>query len=483
MAAINDGDQAPAARCGISLSYRKVALRACLITVLVFALGCGNTLPDSRQMVRSVLAPHSADSREDSYYAPASPERKAAAIAPETGAEVSARLRRHLKVEAAISGAPLLGGNRVLLLQNGPAAYQAMFAALSTATNSINLETFIFTDDKVGRQFADLLIAARRRGVQTNVIYDGFGSMATSGQFFDGMRRAGVSVVEFNPLNPLRAKRGLLKSVKQRDHRKLLIVDGKTAFTGGINISGDYEHGLSGRPRASDVPEMWRDTDVEIQGPAVNQLQRLFVAHWYEQTGHLLAVADYFPDADHPGATMVRVIGSTQDAGFSQMYVTLVSAIWHAEHRVYITTAYFAPDPQLLRALERAARRGVDVELILPRHSDYAVARYAAQTHYEELLTAGVRIYEREDVILHAKTATIDGVWSTVGSTNLDWLSFASDDEINVTILDPEFAARMEQAFAADREQSRQITLQSWERRSYRVRMRDWMAGSVESWL
>jgi cardiolipin synthase len=458
-----------------------------LAAALVFLfLGCGNTLPDSRLMVRSILHHHDGDSRteeatERGYYVAAGEPAKPA-IPAETQAELSDRLRRHLKIEAAISGAPLLGGNKVILLQNGAAAYQAMFAAMSGARNSINLETFIFTDDEVGRQFASLLIAARRRGVLANVIYDGFGSMATSAQFFDRLRRAGVSVVEFNPMNPLRAKGSLLKSVKQRDHRKLLIVDGKIAFTGGINITG-LEKGISRASRGADVPEMWRDTDVEIQGPAVNQLQRLFVAHWFKQTGHLLPVADYFPQEDSPGDVMVRVIGSTQDAGFSQMYVTLISAIWHAERRVYITTAYFAPDAQLLRALEQAARRGVDVELILPRHSDYAVARYAAQTHYQDLLTAGVRVYEREDVILHAKTATIDGVWSTVGSTNLDWLSFASDDEINVTILDPEFAQRMERAFAADREQSRQITLQAWERRSCRVRVRDWLASTVETWL
>ena len=440
-------------------------------------------------MVRAVLHGHYAaeDRREGAqsgnYEAPSRVGLQSASLPPETASEVSRRLRRHLKVEAAISGAPLLPGNKVTLLQNGPAAYNAMFAAMRSAKNSINLETFIFTDDKVGRQFADLLVRAHRRGVQANVIYDSFGSMSTSAQFFDDMRHAGVSVVEFNPINPFFAVRRFFRGVEQRDHRKLLIVDGKTAFTGGINISGYYENGISGRPRGSDVPDMWRDTDVEIQGPAVNQLQRLFVDHWFKQSGHLLPVADYFPDEDSPGDMMVRVIGSSQDAGFSQMYVTLISAIWHAERRVYITTAYFAPDAQLLRALERAAERGVDVELILPRHSDYAVARYAAQTHYSELLAAGVKIYEREDAILHAKTVTIDGVWSTVGSTNLDWQSFAFNDEINVTILDPEFAQRMEQAFADDREQSREITRQAWENRSCRVRMRDWLASTVQRWL
>ncbi len=443
--------------------------------------GCADTLPNTRAMVHAALARYHAaeDRREVAEHGYAASPPQLAVLPRQTAAEVSARLQRHLKVEAAISGAPLLGGNTVTLLQNGPAAYQAMFTAMSRAANSINLETFIFTDDEVGRRFAALLIQARRRGAQCNVIYDGFGSLSTSTQFFDGLRRAGVSVVEFNPINPLYG----LKRIEQRDHRKLLIIDGRIAFTGGINISGDYAQGISRRPRGADVADMWRDTDVEIEGPAVNQLQRLFVAHWVKQTGHLLPVADYFPDEDSPGDMMVRVIGSSQDAGFSQMYVTLVSAIWHAEERVYLTTAYFSPDAQLLRALEQAARRGVDVELIVPRHSDYVVARYAAQTHYEELLSAGVKIYEREDVILHAKTVTIDGVWSTVGSTNLDWLSFASNDEINVTILDAGFARQMEQAFAADREQSREITLRSWEHRSYRVRMRDWLASTIQGWL
>jgi cardiolipin synthase A/B len=464
---------------------RVVTSSTLLAAILGVALaGCYNALPDTKAMVHTALAAQRAEDRREGT----SPDRSPAAAqsepeqsAREAVADVNARLQRYLKIEAAITGAPLIGGNRVALLQNGPAAYSAMFAAIQNARNSINLETFIFTDDDTGRRFAALLEQAHRRGVQTNVIYDGFGSLHTPGKFFDDMRQAGVSVVEFNPINPFAAR--FTFSLNHRDHRKLLIIDGKIAFTGGINISGDYEKGISGAPHGTNVPNLWRDTDIEVQGPAVTELQKLFVAHWVKQTGHLLPNADYFPDEDEPGNVSVRVIGSSQDAGFSQMYVALVSAIWHAERRVHITTAYFAPDPQLMRALEEAARRGVDVELILPRHSDYAVARYAAQTHYEELLDAGVKIYERRDAILHAKTVTIDGVWSTVGSTNLDWLSFASDDEINVTILDPQFASQMEQAFAADREQSAEITREPWENRSVRVRMRDWLASTVQGWL
>jgi cardiolipin synthase len=356
-----------------------------------------------------------------------------------------------------------------------------MFDAMRNARTSINLETFIFTDDEVGQKFASLLIDARRRGAQVNVIYDSFGSKDTSAEFFENLRAGGVSVVEFNPVNPFAATHGW--SLKQRDHRKLLIVDGKTAITGGINIAGDYEKGLSGGSRGQDVPGMWRDTDIEIQGPAVADLQRLFVDQWVKQTGKLLPNADYFPNEDSPGDVMVRVIGSSQDNGFSRMYVALVAAIWHAQRQVHITTAYFAPDAQFMRALERAGTRGVDVELVLPRHSDYAVARYAAQTHYEDLLQSKVKVYERNEAILHAKTVTIDGVWSTVGSTNLDWLSFGSDDEVNVTVLDTQFAQQMEQAFAADREQSNEITRQAWENRSLRVRVRDWLASTVERLL
>ncbi len=452
--------------------------------------GCSNSLPNTRALIHAALERDSAEDRReaarDARQADAEVDKaggrgEAVSLPPDTGAAVSARLQRFLEIERAITRTPLVGGNQVVLLQNGPAAYSAMFTAMRNARNSINLETFIFTDDEVGQKFASLLIDARRRGVAVNVIYDSFGSKDTSSGFFDGLRQAGVSVVEFNPVNPFTARHSW--SLKHRDHRKLLIIDGKTAFTGGINITGDYEKGLSGRPRSQDAPDMWRDTDVEIEGPAVTDLQRLFVDQWVKQTGNLLSNADYFPDEDEPGAVMVRVIGSSQDSGFSRMYVTLVAAIWHAQRSVHITTAYFAPDAQFLRALEKAGARGVDVELILPRHSDYAVARYAAQTHYEELLKAGVKIYERDDAILHAKTVTIDGVWSSVGSTNLDWLSFATNDEINVSVLDPRFAQQMEQAFAADREQSTEITPQDWANRSVRVRIRDWLASTVQRWL
>ncbi len=448
--------------------------------------GCSaNGLPNTRTMIKAILERDHPNLNQDDYTVPLLP----ASRKPDrqmTEADISARFQRYLKIEAAISKEPLLPGNKVVLLENGPASYRAMFNAIAGAKNSVNLESFIFVDDMVGRQFAAALIAARRRGAQVNVMYDSLGSFDTPSQFFDNMRRQGISVVEFNPVNPFA---GGLRwpwhpwSIWPRDHRKLLIVDGKTAFTGGINITADYEKGISRRPRGENVPNMWRDTDVEIQGPAVTKLQALFVAHWLQYSAEPLPTADYFPPQDSPGNVMVRVIGSSQDAGFSRMYVSLISAIWHSERNVDITTAYFTPDEQLLRALEQAAARGVNVVLLLPKHTDVQITRYAAHDYYQQLLDAGVKIYERKDAILHAKTVTIDGVWSTIGSTNLDWLSFAEDDEINITVLDAGFASEMERAFAGDLEQSAEITRKQWLNRSYRARIRDWLATTIDGWL
>ncbi len=280
------------------------------ITVVLSVLitGCSNSLPNTRAIVHAALARDAAEdqregtpdrSKTDAEVGKGGGQGGAVELPPDTQAAISERLQRFLEIERDVTLAPLVEGNKVLLLQNGPAAYSAMFAAIRSASNSINLETFIFTDDEVGQKFASLLTEARRRGVVVNVIYDSFGSKDTSSNFFEGLREAGVSVVEFNPINPFAARHWW--SVKRRDHRKLLIIDGKTAFTGGINITGDYEKGLSGGPRSQAAPDLWRDTDVEIAGPAVAELQTLFVDQWVKQTGNLMPNADYFPAEDKPG--------------------------------------------------------------------------------------------------------------------------------------------------------------------------------------
>ncbi|MFA6262514.1 MAG: phospholipase D-like domain-containing protein, partial [Bacteroidia bacterium] len=334
---------------------------------------------------------------------------------------------RHLALEEAIVGSPLTTGNEVTLLQDGPATYQAMFAAIDAARDHINMETYILEDDEVGQRFALALIAKQRQGVQVNLIHDSVGTLGTPPAFFQALTDSGIRVLAFNPINPLVALAARQDwALNQRDHRKLLIVDGHTAFLGGINISSVYSGGSFSRgssPRAADQLA-WRDTDLRLRGPVVAELQKLFITAWYDQKGPPLAAKRYFPPPVASGRQVVRAIGSSPDEAFSLIYATLLSAIDSAETGIYLTNAYFAPDPQLLAALSAAAARGVDVKLILPSRTDSWLVFYAVRAYYDQLLPAGVKIYERRGVILHSKTVLIDGVWATVGSTNLDWRSF-----------------------------------------------------------
>ena len=383
---------------------------------------------------------------------------------------------RHLALEAAIVGTPLMVGNKVVLLQDGEATFQAMFNAIRNAKRHINLETYTIEDDAIGNRFANELIQKQKQGVQVNLIYDSVGSIGASKDFFKRFTDAGAKVVEFNPINPLATKAGW--NVNQRDHRKLLIVDGQIAFTGGINISSVYSGG-SFSQRASSRPEEkapWRDTHVQVEGPVVAEFQRMFLGTWEKQKGKALAPGSYLVPLGNKGKEVVRAIGSSPDESYTLMYATLISAINSAETSVYLTNAYFVPDPQLLGALKAAAQRGVDVKIVLPSYSDFWLVLYAGRSRYEELLRAGAKIYERRDRLLHAKTVIIDGVWSTIGSTNLDWRSFLHNDEVNAVILGQEFAAQMLAMFEKDVASSNAITLKQWHERSIPMRLKELMA-------
>ena len=385
-------------------------------------------------------------------------------------------LDKQIALEQQIGGSPLMVGNKVTLLQDGPATYKAMFAAIGAAKDHVNVESYIIEDDEIGKQFADLLIERQRRGVQVNLIYDSVGTFGTPKAFFDRLTQAGVQVLEFNPVNPLTVAKPW--TLNHRDHRKLLVVDGRTAFLGGINISSVYSSGSSGREREEpvDLKDGWRDTDIQIEGPAVAEFQKLFMQTWEKQRGKPLAEKAYFPVIAPQGKEIVRAIGSTPDDPFSLMYLTLISAITNAEKQVYLTNAYFVPDPQLVKALVNAAGRGVDVRLILPSHSDSSAAFYVGRSHYAELLEGGVKIYERRGAVLHVKTAIVDGVWSCVGSSNLDWSSALDNDEVNAVILSREFAQKMQAAYAADIAASDAIVLESWNNRPLTQRMKEWTA-------
>jgi cardiolipin synthase A/B len=390
---------------------------------------------------------------------------------------------RHLALEEALVGSPLTTGNQVQLLQDGPATYQAMLAAIGSARDHINMETYIMEADEVGQRFAQALLAKQAQGVQVNLIRDSAGTLGTPAAFFQRLADGGVRVLEFNPMNPLAARKEW--ALNQRDHRKLLIVDGRIAFLGGINISSVYSGSSSTRgpaARPSGNPA-WRDTDLQLQGPVVAELQKLFLATWQAQKGEALTDRTYFPPPQSPGRQVVRAIGSSPEEPFSLIYATLLSAIGSAETSVHMTNAYFAPDPQLLAALQAAARRGVDVRLILPGQTDSWLVFHAGRGYYEPLLRAGVKIYERRGAILHAKTALIDGVWATVGSTNLDWRSFLHNHELNAVVLGVEFGQQLQAMFERDLAASDPVTLAQWQRRPLDLRLKEWLARAWEYWL
>jgi cardiolipin synthase len=394
----------------------------------------------------------------------------------ESRGEATSIFDRHLALEESIAGSPLVTGNRVTLLQDGPATYQAMFDAIRGAERHIDVETYIIEDDEVGNRFADALIEKQSRGVQVSLLYDSVGSMNTPKAFFQRLAGKGVKVLEFNPINPLTAAKGW--DVNQRDHRKLLLVDGRTVFLGGINISSVYSAG-SFRPASKQRPDgslPWRDTHLKVEGPVVADFQALFLASWEKQKGEAQARSGPLPVPPARGKEVVRAIGSSPDEPFSLIYATLISAIGAAETSVNLTNAYFVPDPQLLAALTDAAARGVDVRLILPGASDFQLVLHAGRSHYGELLRGGVKIYERRGALLHAKSALIDGVWSTVGSTNLDWRSFLHNDEVNAVVLGQEFGAQMQAMFEADLAASQPITLEAWEGRPLSDRLMEIVA-------
>lgn len=444
------------------------------------AAGCA-ALPDTAALIER----HAGQvARFENASGPLSVQRNAAIVADlkRKSGDIDI-LDKQIALEQAIVGSPLILGNKVALLQDGKATYTAMFAAIRAARDHINLESYIIEDDEIGRQFADLLLEQQRRGIQVNLIYDSFGGIGTPQEYFDRLREGGVNVLEFNPINPLDARKSWL--IYNRDHRKLLVVDGRIAFIGGINISNVYSSSPSIRRarQAAGNAIAWRDTDLQIEGPVVGELQKLFIETWTKQHGKPLAEKDYFPALTVAGKDIVRAIGSTPDDPYSLIYLTLISAIGNAEREVHLTNAYFVPDRQLLEALIAAARRGVDVKLILPGQSDSQIVFHAGRSNYSQLLESGVKIYERRGALLHSKTALIDGVWSCVGSTNLDWRSFLDNDEINAVVLGRDFAQQMSSMINSDIAASTEISLEDWKKRSMLLRIKEWGASLLQRLL
>jgi cardiolipin synthase A/B len=391
-------------------------------------------------------------------------------------------LAKYVQLMPTVTGKPMVMGNRVTLLVDEPATYRAMLRAIDGARDHVNLESFKLMNDPGGRRFAESLTRKSAGGVEVNIIYDSAGSWDTSPAFFGRLEDSGIQVLEYNPLNPLKAHTGW--TFTTRDHRKILVVDGLIAFTGGINIAGKYRAGLAQRAtRAAGRAFPWRDTDIQIEGPAVAELQELFMRTWAGQCGKVLVGREYFPAATQEGDDLVQVVGSSRGSGHRDTYLMYLAAIHFSERSIHLTDAYFAPDEQIVGGLCDAAKRGVDVEIVLPRLTDHNTVLNAGRYYYSRLLRSGVKLYERRNLLLHAKTAVVDGIWSTVGSTNLDMWSSLRNDEVNVVIVSPSFAGQMATLFASDLDASTPIRLEKWESRSFSDRLKEWFAHLFAYWF
>ena len=384
-------------------------------------------------------------------------------------------------LEEAATGQPLIVGNKVTLLFDGPRTIAAMMAAVASAKDTINLETYLFDQDPLGIAFADLLIARQKEGIQVCIIYDCIGTLGTPQAFFDRMQAAGIRLLPFHPVSPFH-RRGRWR-INNRDHRKILVVDGRVAFTGGVNITAAYSRSSLFRSKAK-VPTApgWRDTHLQIEGPAVASLQWLFLDTWARQQEDALPDRDYFPTLSSMGNKVLRVVGSRPGGNF-QIYKAYSVAIGGARKSIHIAAAYFVPDPQTLQALLDAAGRGVDVKLVLPSVSDSGAVFHAGHSNYTRMLKGGIRIFELKTSVMHAKTAVIDGTWSTVGSTNLDMRSFIHNLEINVIVLGDDFGTEMESAFQEDLRGSEEIRLERWQQRPAGPRIKEWFSRLISYWL
>lgn len=398
-------------------------------------------------------------------------------LAAKAGADPAHSLELMRQQGERFAGVPFVGGNRVELLVDGPASFAALAEAIRLAKTRVDMESYEF-DEKAGGEFSDILLAARSRGVEVNLIYDAWGAGNTPAALFDRLRKGGVRVLEFNPMRP---NPRVPVELNKRDHRKLLCIDGKLAITGGVNISQVYEN--APRPSNTDPNhQAWRDTDVRIEGPVVAQFEHYFMQTWRQQRGAF--ITEPSTKLAKPVGTMVaQAIDGAPDSEQPLIYRTLLAAIELSQKSVHLTTGFFVPTPDLSHALMAAARRGVEVDLVVPQESTSSNAIAAGRSHYGDLLEAGVRIHELQGKVLHAKTAVIDGQWSVVGSSNLDWRSTVWNNEIAAIILGPEFGVRMEAMFRDDVAASHTISLEAWRRRGIGERLRELRAKLVETLL
>ncbi|MCU1350457.1 MAG: phospholipase D/Transphosphatidylase [Acidobacteria bacterium] len=370
-----------------------------------------------------------------------------------------------LQTMYALTGAPIAGGNCVELLKNGVQIFPSMLAAIRVAKKTINLEFYIYWDGEIGRQFAEALAERARAGVKVKIILDAVGSSRMSQALIDFMSRNGVDLEWYHPLRWY-----TLSRFNHRTHRKLLIVDGSVGFSGGVGIADEWLGD-------ADAPGHWRETMIRVEGPVVTQMQFAFMDNWVKSRGEILTGLDYFPEVPPCGPHLTQVIKSSPSEGSSTVKLLYVISIVSAQKSIYINNAYFVPDYDTIRALESAVRRGVDVRVIVPgEFTDVPIVRQASRWHYEQLLRHGIRIFEYQPTMMHAKTMVVDGVWLTVGSSNFDDRSFRLNDEVNVNVHGEDVAARAEAMFHEDLARSEEVKIRKWLKRHWLDKAKEWVA-------
>jgi cardiolipin synthase A/B len=364
----------------------------------------------------------------------------------------------------ALSSGSTLDGNRIRVLVNGVEIFPAMLSAIQRARHSINLECYIFWSGTIGSQFRDALIERAKSGVAVRVVVDAVGSKPRlQDSDIAALRDGGVVIELFHPLRPW-----MLDSINNRTHRRILVVDGVVGFTGGVGIADEWLGD-------ADSKDHWRETCVQVEGPVVAELQSAFLDNWSEVRGEALVGDAFYPKLDPVGAVRCQVIHSTARAPSSATKLLYAVAIASARERIFLSNSYFLPDSETSAALVDAARRGVDVEIVVPgNNNDVPATKAGGRSSFGVLLRGGVKIFEYQPTMFHPKTMVVDGIFSTVGSTNFDNRSFRLNDEINLTMADAATGRRMEELFRRDVAASRPYTYADYQHRSLKDRLFEW---------
>lgn len=377
---------------------------------------------------------------------------------------------------AHLLGPPLVGGNRVQALVNGDQIFPAMLAAIDGAQRSISFESYIYWSGDIGRRFAEALAQRAAAGVKVHVLLDWVGSEKLDPEYIARMKAAGVQVELYN--EPAWYSVGRLNN---RTHRKLLVVDGRIGFTGGVGIADQWLGN-------GNTPDHWRDTHFRVEGPVVAQMQMAFLDNWIQATGEVPYGDDYFPPLSPAGGAdgnmQAQVFTSSPGGGSESMQLMYLLALASAERSVRLSMSYFVPDGVAMDTLISAMQRGVRVQIILPGpHMDVEVVRRASRASWGRLLAAGAEIYEFQPAMYHCKVMIVDERFVSVGSTNFDNRSFAVNDEANLNVLDADFAHRQVAIFEADLAQSRRVTIEAWRARPWRERLLEQAASLLGSQL